>query len=467
MNKDFVFYTLEQNKINVTVYGIERLARSPVIIYAHGFKGFKDWGFVPCLAEYFAYFKFCVITFNFSHNGIGENPLEFTEIEQFAENTFSLELSELEQIIEAYQFSYFGNPADKGIFLLGHSRGGGISILAGSNSDEISGVVTWASVSHFDRYSDRQKEEWRKKGVFEVLNSRTKQVMKLNVSLLEDIEENMDVLDIQKAAETMNKPFLIIHGDQDVSVPLKEAQEIYECSDKENTELFVVPHTGHTFDMVHPFEGTNKTFETVLNKTLEFLKNTEKEVQMFLKPTGNASAVQAVFTKFLELKIHLVISFTLLTAIAAQIVIPVQPVPFTLQTLAVLLSGIVLGSRYGAYTQLTYLTLGILGLPVFAPMTDFSIGFARILGPTGGYLLAFPVGAFLAGYVYEKRKSFAMGFISLLLGETVITFLGVLFLNTFYLHNMKQSFFLGASLFSIWTVAKVVIAPALSLFFQK
>ena len=86
--------------------------------------------------------------------------------------------------------------------------------------------------------------------------------------------------------------------------------------------------------------------------------------------------------------------FAALTAAGAQIEIPNSPVPFTLQTLFVLLSGALLGPRLGTVSMLAYLGAGAAGLPVFS---SFGFGVARLLGPTGGYLLAFPAAAFVAG----------------------------------------------------------------------
>ncbi len=272
MNKDFIFYTVEQNKIRATVYGYKNLAKQPLLIFVHGFKGFKDWGFIPYLGELFAYHGFCVLTFNFSHNGIGKKAGEFTELDKFADNTVSLELSELEQIIEAYQFSYFGRPSDKGIYLLGHSLGGGLSILAASQIEEVTGLITWNAVSHFNRYTEHQKEEWRKKGTLDIINTRTNQVMPMNVSYLDDLEENEDVLDVEKAVPHIHKPFLIIHGEQDLTVPFKEGQRIFELADKNFAKFMPVEGSGHTFDCVHPFEGANKKFDAAVNATLEFLK---------------------------------------------------------------------------------------------------------------------------------------------------------------------------------------------------
>jgi len=232
----------------------------------------KDWGFGPYIGDYFAKKGFFVITFNFSHNGIGEGKTEFTELDKFAENTFSLEVAELNEVIDAYLKSFFGGRSDKGIGIAGHSRGGAIALLTSQNRPEVKAVTVWSSVSKLDRYSERQKEEWRKKGVFNILNSRTKQVMPLNLTLLEDIEENRDALSIQNAARNLSKPLLIIHGENDLAVPFHEAEQLLKWSDKENSELVKIDKAGHTFDIKHPFEGSNPKFETVLDKTEKFFK---------------------------------------------------------------------------------------------------------------------------------------------------------------------------------------------------
>ncbi len=156
-----------------------------------------------------------------------------------------------------------------------------------------------------------------------------------------------------------------------------------------------------------------------------------------------------------------IFSFTMLTAVAAQITIPVKPVPFTLQTMMVVLAGAFLGSKKGAYSQLIYLFLGCMGLPVFAQIPDTSIGFARLLGPTGGYLIAFPLGAFLTGYLVEKSKSYIGVVASMFAGEAVILLTGALFLGAFYMHNMKEAMIGGAAVFLLWAVVKVFLAAGI------
>ena len=271
MNKDFVLNTKKNEKIRITTYGYENLEKESCLIFVHGFKGFKDWGFWPYTGNFFASKGFFVLSFNFSHNGIGEGVSEFAELDKFAKNTFSLELEELNEIIDAYLNGFFGTSSNKLIGILGHSRGGADALIVSSKRKEIKAVVTWAAVANFDRYSKRQAKEWRKNGFFEVLNSRTNQMMRLNVSLLEDIEKNKtDLLNIEKAANNLNKPFMIIHGEQDLSVKIEEGEQIYNWSNKDITEFYKIKATGHTFDIVHPFAGSNNKFDSVLDKTLNF-----------------------------------------------------------------------------------------------------------------------------------------------------------------------------------------------------
>jgi pimeloyl-ACP methyl ester carboxylesterase len=271
MNKDFVLNTKKSEKIRISSYGYENLESAQCLIFVHGFKGFKDWGFWPYSGNYFAEKGFFVLTFNFSHNGIGEKLTEFTELEKFANNTFSLELEELNDIIDAYLNNFFGKIKNEQIGIVGHSRGGGEALIIASERKEIKSLATWAAVENFNRYSERQANEWRKNGVFEVLNSRTNQMMKLNISLLDDIEKNKDDrLNVEKAVKKLNKPLLMIHGEQDLAVPLKEAENIYNWSNKDLTEFHKIKATGHTFDVNHPFKGSNRKFDFVLVKTLNF-----------------------------------------------------------------------------------------------------------------------------------------------------------------------------------------------------
>lgn len=246
----------------------------PFMLFCHGFKGFKDWGGFPYMMERISKSGISSASFNFSLNGVdAQNPTEFTRLDLFAQNTFSQELEDLGLVIE-----HFCNNAKKfnidrnKIALAGHSRGGGITILKANEDKRVKGLITLAAVSGFGRYSEDHKRRWRKKGYFEVVNTRTNQMMRINTTLLDDLEKNESRLDIISAIKNLRIPVLIIHGKEDLSVKFEEAENLYNNSNKERTEFFPVANTGHTFGISHPFNGTTKSFETVVEKMIVFLK---------------------------------------------------------------------------------------------------------------------------------------------------------------------------------------------------
>jgi pimeloyl-ACP methyl ester carboxylesterase len=273
MKKDFQLVTSRKNLVRISTFSVSDPVDSPSIFLIHGFKGFKDWGYGPYLCDFLARNGFYSIGFNFSHNGIGEDLLNFTELDKFANNTISLEIEELGEVIEFYQNGGFGFiPTYPKIGIIGHSRGGAISIVHCAERKNVDALVLWASVSHFDRYSERQKEDWIKKGFFEVLNVRTNQLMQLNRVLLSDLIENKERFDLRKRIAEIHIPILIVHGDQDLAVPVKEAYELFKSSMNESTDLYIIEKTGHTFDIVHPFKASNEKFDLVVKRTLNFFK---------------------------------------------------------------------------------------------------------------------------------------------------------------------------------------------------
>jgi biotin transport system substrate-specific component len=147
--------------------------------------------------------------------------------------------------------------------------------------------------------------------------------------------------------------------------------------------------------------------------------------------------------------------FALGTMLSARLEIPHQPVPYTLQTLMVLLSGAFLGPRNGMLSQLAYITAGILGAPVFA---GGAAGFARILGPSGGYILSFPLAAALVGYLVNRRHSLIQVALSMAAGLVVVFTLGALHLGIFYTHSVGTAFAAGVLIFSWWDLLKLSAA---------
>lgn len=267
---------IDQNKdiaIYADFYG-KSGNNQPLLIFVHGFKGFKNWGGFPYMLEKLTESGYKAVSFNFTHNGVdSKSPMDFTKLELFAQNTFSREIDDLNTVIGHFHENAGYYYIDKNrIAVIGHSRGGGISILQTADDNRVKCLVTLASVATFDRYGENTKKIWRKQGYIEMENTRTKQVMRMNTAILDDLENNTEKLDIVKAMSKINIPKLIIHGVEDVSVKCSEAETLYQNSNKNNTELLLIENTGHTFGVVHPFAGTTEAFETVIKKTKEFLK---------------------------------------------------------------------------------------------------------------------------------------------------------------------------------------------------
>lgn len=249
----------------------------PLVILCHGFKGFKDWGCFPYLMEKIAAEGNYAVSFNFSYNGTGnseETMSEFSRLDLFAQNTFSRELDDLGSVIDYLSENKEGLGFNsRNVTLIGHSRGGGIAILKTAEDRRIKKLIVLSSVCNFDRYSETLKNKWKDTGFFEVVNARTGQLMRMNYSLIEDLELNKDRLDIQKAISRIHIPVLIIHGLQDITVDYSNAEDLYSRSKKEKTKLCLIENTGHTFGAVHPFEGTTKALEEAILSITDFLKS--------------------------------------------------------------------------------------------------------------------------------------------------------------------------------------------------
>ena len=161
-------------------------------------------------------------------------------------------------------------------------------------------------------------------------------------------------------------------------------------------------------------------------------------------------------------QVALVVGGSLLVALCARITIPIPgtPVPLTVQNFGVLLVGLLLGSRRGFAALALYLAEGAMGMPVFSPIGPG--GIAQLLGPTGGFLLAYPLVAWVAGYVAEHgRRSFARAAVGGFLAEIVL-FAGGLSWLAVLTHSVAQAFRLGLYWFLFAEVIKVMMAAGIA-----
>ncbi|MCK5207063.1 MAG: alpha/beta hydrolase [Cyclobacteriaceae bacterium] len=250
----------------------------PVIIFNHGFKGFKDWGPFNIVADKFAVAGFVFIKMNFSHNGVTlDNPNEFVDLEAFAKNNFCIELDDTGVLID-YLFSDAsaipGHEMDLDeLYLMGHSRGGASAILKANGDNRIKKLVTWAAVNNLEAWHSKEElDYWRKNGRIYIHNGRTNQEMPLDFQLVENFIKNNDRLHVPDAVKNMSIPMLSIHGSDDPTVPVSVVKEIKEWNPQ--AEIKIINGAQHTFGGGHPFEGMElpADLKRVVEITLSFFR---------------------------------------------------------------------------------------------------------------------------------------------------------------------------------------------------
>lgn len=241
------------------------------VVICHGFKGFKDWGFFPAIAERLARAGFAAVSFNFSGSGIGEDGQSFSEPERFARATLTNHLRDLATVVEAVRAGHFGfRPAAVG--LLGHSMGGGIATLHAAADEKLAALVTWSATARFGDgrlWRDDQVAPWRRTGKLDIRNQRTGEILPLYTDMLDDLERNGAALDVTRAAGRVRVPWLVAHGSADESVPVEDAQAL--AARAATARLLIVDGAGHTFGVVHPWAGATPAFERVADATVEWL----------------------------------------------------------------------------------------------------------------------------------------------------------------------------------------------------
>jgi pimeloyl-ACP methyl ester carboxylesterase len=217
-----------------------------LVIVVHGFKGFMDWGFFPWLADHLCHHELAVCRFNMSRSGIEGRGETFDRLDLFADDTYSVQLADLRAVAGYCRSQFPSLPA----FLLGHSRGGGVALLGAEEVSELCGVITWSAISRVDRWDDATKAQWRRDGHLDVVNARTKQVMRMSTRILDDFEANAARLDIGAAVERLRVPLLIVHGMRDESVPVEEAGVLARRA-VDVSELLIAS-ASHTYNAIHP-----------------------------------------------------------------------------------------------------------------------------------------------------------------------------------------------------------------------
>jgi pimeloyl-ACP methyl ester carboxylesterase len=221
----------------------------PAVVICHGFKGFMEWGFFPYLATLLAERGFAAVRFNVSGSGMRPGEDRVADPEAFRADTHSRELAEVLAVLDvvAAGEAPFERADPRRIGLFGHSRGGANAILAAAQRRErVRALVTWAAIADVDRYSAEQKAAWRRDGELPVVNART-------------------------GPARPTAPWLIVHGEDDESVPAAEGRRLAERAGG-SSELLLIPGANHTFGARHPFTGPNPALIQALNATQSWLR---------------------------------------------------------------------------------------------------------------------------------------------------------------------------------------------------
>ncbi len=248
----------------------------PVVIFCHGFKGFKDWGPWHLAAKAMAEAGFFVVKMNFSHNGVdSENLSDITDIKAFGDNNFSLELDDLGLLIDWLtddNEEYRHYMDTDSISLIGHSRGAITVLLKTLEDNRILKVATWAGAFNIKKYVELEEDSlWREKGFVPVSNGRTGDIYPIGYQLKQDYLDNEERLNLQAQIKNLDQPILLVHGDDDAVAPISNSIKINQAI---KHSLFIKLEGNHTFGGSHPWDSEfmPEDLEDVVNETIEFLK---------------------------------------------------------------------------------------------------------------------------------------------------------------------------------------------------
>lgn len=252
--------------------------QKPVVLFVHGFKGFKDILQNNLIADQMAKAGFVYVKMNLSHNGVTpEHPQDFVDMEAFANNNFSIELDDIQVVInhlENQGLDIAGHEVDwSKLYLVGHSRGGAVSILTACEDIRISKLVTWAAVPDLEKFwSEEFIADWKRTGVQYIKNVRTMQDMPLYYQIVEDFERDPERFRITGRLKKLTIPFLAIHGTDDETVPV-EALLLLKGA-YPSIQMHRIEGANHTFGGKHPWTSPELPVFTqeLVSTMVEFLK---------------------------------------------------------------------------------------------------------------------------------------------------------------------------------------------------
>ncbi|MBS1549643.1 MAG: alpha/beta fold hydrolase [Bacteroidetes bacterium] len=225
----------------------------PLVVFCHGYKGYKDWGAWNLMAEKITSAGFCFVKFNFSHNGTSmDHPTHFIDLEAFGNDNFTKQLSDLDAVID--YFIADERVDGQEIILIGHSRGGGVATIKAGEDKRIKKLITLAGVDHLDFFPKGERlSHWMSEGVFYSFNARTQQEMPHYIQLYHDFQQHSSRFNVGNHARAFHGKSLVIHGEKDEAVTLKAAENLHLWL--KGAQLCILKDAQHTFGAKEPWDS--------------------------------------------------------------------------------------------------------------------------------------------------------------------------------------------------------------------
>ena len=212
-------YTGSNNRQSLYDIEIPENWNGKLVIFMHGYMGFKDWGCWNLVGDVFIKRDFGFLKYNVSHNGCSiQNATEFVDLEAFAFNNYMREIEDFESILET---AYSHVPQHTDIYLIGHSRGGGLALLQSQNK-HVKKIASWAGIADIGKRfpTGQALENWKKEKYRYTKNGRTGQEMPHHIEQYNNYIENKDRLDIESYCRANENAAYVIHGKEDLSVSI-------------------------------------------------------------------------------------------------------------------------------------------------------------------------------------------------------------------------------------------------------